>query len=263
MKHTIHFAHANGFPSSCYRKMFSYILDEFDLNYIDTIGHQTHYPVTDNWDYLTKELIENIERSHDNPVIGVGHSLGGVLNYLAASQRPDLFKAIVMLDSPVYGYFKSSMIRLFKQLKLIDYITPGKRTKNRRNVWQNKQELYQYLKTKALFKYFDEDCLNDYIEYGMQHNDDAVYLKFDSDIEYAIYRTIPHHLAKINKRVTVPKGLVYGEYASVLKPSDVNFMQNSLHFRVMSSKGSHLFPFEYPEAAANALKRVIGQLVKF
>ena len=130
MKNIIHFAHANGFPSSCYRKMFSYLIDDYDLSYIDTIGHQVNYPVTDNWGYLTQELIDSIERHHDKPVIGVGHSLGGVLNYLAASQRPDLFQAVIMLDSPVYGYFKSSMIRLFKQLKLIDYITPGKLMEN-------------------------------------------------------------------------------------------------------------------------------------
>lgn len=261
MKHTVHFSHANGFPSPCYRKMFSYLLDEYDLSYIDTIGHQTKYPVTDNWGYLTKELIDSIERHHDMPVIGVGHSLGGVLNYLAACERPDLFKAIIMLDSPVYGRFKSSMIRLMKQLKLIDYITPGGRTKNRRNSWESKEQVYQYLKTKNLFKHFDEGCLDDYIEHGMQHNEDAVYLRFNRDIEYAIYRTIPHHLAKIKQHAIVPSGLIYGEDASVLRERDIKFMQNGLNFQVVSSKGTHLFPFEYPEAAAVALKGLIKKLL--
>jgi len=48
------------------------------------------------------------------PVIAVGHSLGGVLSLMASIEAPHLFKAIVLLDAPIIGRLKSSLIRLSK-----------------------------------------------------------------------------------------------------------------------------------------------------
>jgi len=261
VKEIIHFAHANGFPSPCYRKMFSYLLADYDLSYIDTIGHKIHYPVTDNWLYLAEELIHNIERYHGEPVIGVGHSLGGVLNYLAACERPDLFKAIVLLDSPVFGFVKSHMIRLMKKLSLIDIFSPGKRTKRRKNIWKNRGEVYEYLKSKPIFANFDEDCLNDYIEFGMSHHEYEVRLRFNREIESEIYRTLPHHLGQLKSKLNIKCGLLYGDMTTVIKPRDIHFMQKKLGFEITAVKGGHLFPFEHPKIAAEALKAMIKRLL--
>ena len=261
MKETIHFAHANGFPSPCYRKMFSYILADYDLSYIDTIGHELQYPVTDNWHFLVQELIANIERYHDMPVIGVGHSLGGVLNYLAASQRPELFKAVILLDSPVYGWVKSSAIKLMKRLKLINAVSPGRRTIRRRNTWDTREQLYQYLKSKPTFQSFDEDCLNDYIIYGMAHHEHHIQLRFNREIESAIYQTLPHDLGKLKAKIKVNVGLLYGKTSTVIKVRDLKFMQRFMGFEVAAVKGDHLFPFQYPKAAALQLKTMINTLI--
>lgn len=260
MKSTVFFAHANGFPSPCYRKLFLYLSDDFDISYIEAVGHQDAYPVTDNWSFLTKELIQKIEHSQKQPVIGVGHSLGGVLHFLAACERPDLYSAIIMLDSPVYGSFKSWVIKLLKQIQLIDKVTPAGQTKNRRTSWPNRQELANYLKQKPLFQQFDAECLQDYIEFGTYDEEGKVSLRFDREIEYAIYRTIPHHLNQVKQKLTIPCGLVYGEESKVLQLKDVQYMKNALNCTVQAARGGHMFPFEFPKEAAYSLKRVIQTL---
>ncbi|MAZ39444.1 MAG: alpha/beta hydrolase [Legionellales bacterium] len=262
MKETIHFAHANGFPSPCYREMFRHLLDDYDLSYIDTIGHESQYPVTDSWTFLAKELIDNIMRYHTEPVIGVGHSLGGVLNYLAASQRPELFKAIILLDSPVYGGLKSRAIKFMKQFKLINAVSPGRRTIKRRNTWETRQQVYQYLKSKTIFQTFDEQCLNDYIDFGMAHHEQMIQLRFKREIESAIYQTLPHNLVKLKSTVNIPIGLLYGKSSTVIKVHDLKFMQRQLNFKTASVVGDHLFPFQHPKAAALALKNMINDLLK-
>ena len=54
------------------------------------------YPPTEGWPYLVNQLLDSI----DEPVYGVGHSLGGYLNFLAAARRPDA--AILEFKCPEY-----------------------------------------------------------------------------------------------------------------------------------------------------------------
>src|SRR5437879_7411105 len=82
----LHFSHANGFPAACYRKMFSFLERDFEIRYVNTIGHDPRHPVTDSWPHLVAELIERLEGRRE-PVLGVGHSLGGYLTALAADRK--------------------------------------------------------------------------------------------------------------------------------------------------------------------------------
>jgi pimeloyl-ACP methyl ester carboxylesterase len=98
MKPILHFAHGNGFPSPCYRQMLMPLEAEFDCCYIDKIGHAKAFPINDNWHTLVDELRESIRlQSNNQPVVAVGHSLGGVLSILAALKEPALFRAVVLL----------------------------------------------------------------------------------------------------------------------------------------------------------------------
>ncbi len=90
-KEIIHFAHANGFPAKTYSKLFSYLETRFEVNYIERHGHDLLYPVTDGWAELADELQNSIESLFVKPVIGVGHSLGGILHLLASVKDPRLY----------------------------------------------------------------------------------------------------------------------------------------------------------------------------
>ena len=226
MRELIHFAHGNGFPSLCYKQMLNHLEERFDYCYIDRSGHDPLYPVSENWHNLVKELIASVKRQAKQPVIAVGHSLGGVLSLLAAIEEPELFKKVIMLDSPLIGPFKSSMVKLAKSLGVIDRITPAFKTKGRREHWQNHGQLISYLKTRDLFKTFTDECLNDYITYGLEFKDDGYYLRFDRHIEYQIYRTIPHVIPQYKGKLVTPTVLIYGDKSTVVDRMDVRYMKN-------------------------------------
>ncbi len=253
MKECIHFAHGNGFPALCYQQMLSALEIEFDYCYIDRIGHQSTFPVTENWHYLVDELIDSVQRQAQRPVIALGHSLGGVLSLIAAIERPELFKAVIMLDSPLLGRFKSSMVRLAKALGVIDRITPAHRTRGRRQYWQDKEQLMQYLKTRDLFKNFNEACLEDYIDHGMEKHEDGYYLRFDKHIEYQIYRTIPHILPKYQGQLKIPAALIYGDKSTIVDTIDIRYMKKHFNIRCFETEGSHVFPMERPQRAAQRI----------
>ena len=260
MKELIHFAHGNGFPSLCYKQMLDHLEERFDYCYIDRSGHDPLYPVSENWHNLVKEVLASIKRQAQQPVIAVGHSLGGVLSLLAAIEEPHLFKGVIMLDSPLIGPFKSNMVKLAKSLGIIDRITPAFRTKGRREYWQNHDQLIRYLRTRDLFKTFTDECLDDYITYGLEYKENGYYLRFDRHIEYQIYRTIPHVIPQYKGKLLTPSVLIYGDKSSVVDRMDVRYMKNHFKIKCFKTKGTHLFPMEYPKAVARQIIAAVDAL---
>jgi pimeloyl-ACP methyl ester carboxylesterase len=113
MQDIIHFAHANSFPAPVYGKLLRALGQHYQLGWLDCIGHDPQYPVTDCWPHLVDETIAVLSR-YRQPVIGVGHSLGGYLLFYAAIRAPELFKALVILDSPLMGPRRAGLIWLAK-----------------------------------------------------------------------------------------------------------------------------------------------------
>lgn len=260
MKDVLHFAHGNGFPSPCYAQLLRHLQKRFDCYYIDRVGHSPDFPVTENWHKLVEEVIESIKNQASQPVIALGHSLGGVLSLLAAIEQPDLFKSVILLDSPLLGRVKSSIVRFSKALGMIDRITPAFRTRARREHWHNREQLLAYLKSKKLFATFTEACLNDYIDYGMQKNAEGYLLRFDRKIEYQIYRTIPHILHKYEGKLQTPAALLYGNKSNVVDRLDLRYMKKHYGVINIETNGTHMFPMEYPETTANLILDVVEKL---
>jgi pimeloyl-ACP methyl ester carboxylesterase len=255
----LHFSHANGFPAACYRKMFSHLEDDFEIGYINTMGHDPRHPVSEGWPHLVAELIERLER-YGETVLGMGHSLGGYLTMLAAIKRPELFRAIIVLDSPVIGTWAGRAFRLVKRFGLVDRVTPAGATRDRRSHWKSPEEAYRHFHGRKAFRHFDPDCLRDYVAFGMVAAPHGVRLAFDPKIETRIYRTIPHDLVRILPRLTVPRGFICGRESEEMRRAGLAATRR--FFRVVRVAGGHLFPFERPEAAARAIRDMAGELMQ-
>ena len=257
MKDILHFVHGNGFPAQCYQQLLRPLSDFYDCCFIDRVGHTTAFPVTDNWGYLVQEVIMSITMQAEQPVIGVGHSLGGVLTVLAAIQEPQLFKAVIILDSPMITRFQSMIIRWSKQLGLIDRLTPAHRTQGRREHWKTREDAYHYLKRRTLFKAFTQECLYDYIDYGMQKNKDGYLLRFDPRIEYSIFRTMPHTLSQTEGQLHVPTTLIYGDESNIIHRSERRYMEKHYGIHALEIHGTHMFPFECPAQTVALMRHVL------
>jgi pimeloyl-ACP methyl ester carboxylesterase len=254
----IHFSHANGFPAPCYRKLFGALGEQFRIGYVDRIGHDLLFPVTDGWTHLVEELIAAIEARWTEAVIGVGHSLGGYLTALAAVHRPELFRTVILLDAPILGGFTGSAVQFVKRIGLIDRVTPAGSVKNRRREWPTRDAALAHFHRRTIFRNFDPECLEDYVRFGTVEDTGGVKLWFDPGIEYQIYRTIPHNIADSLKKLTVAGGFVGGSESTVLRRVGLGRTRRS--FRLALIPGGHLFPFQSPENAAQSIRRMAADL---
>ncbi len=264
-KDIIHFSHANGFPAKSYQAMFDALNEHYEIGYIETLAHNSNYPVSQNWPHLVDELIEYLQNTYDQPVIAVGHSFGAVLNYMAAQRRPDLIKQVILLDAPILERVGSLVVRLAKTLGFIDKITPAGRTEGRQETWPNQAQAIEYFKGKSLFKNVDERCLNDYVKFGTEPiigtgADEGVRLRFKADTEVKIYRTIPHNLHRSYANLKVPGAMIYGRQSNVVRPFQVRYMRKSMGLYTCWLSGSHLFPLECPEVTAETIHQTIKKL---
>ena len=212
------------------------------------------HPPTEGWPHLVEQLIASI----DEPVYGVGHSLGGYLNYLAAVQRPDLFRGIVLLDAPIIGPFRGTMLGAVKRLGIVDRVTPAGATRDRRSTWSTREEARAHFRTRSLFKDFSDEALDDYIRHGLVEEDGKLRLKIDPAIESQIYRTIPHDMMRHLPRLRVPAVFIGGESSDVVRRVRLAGMKPK--FRLRKVPGGHLFPFERPREAARSIAQALAEL---
>ena len=257
-KEIIHFAHANGFPARTYTKLFSLLENDFEISFLERLGHHPKFPVTDNWQSLQAELQAEIERRYAEPIIGVGHSLGGVLHFLVAGKNPKLYRQIILLDAPIISRLSSHGLRILKLTKMIDRFTPSQITRFRRNLWNSKAEACLHFKQKPKFEAFDEDVLRDYIEYGTVKTENGRELFFSPKIEAQIYRTIPHHLPNFRGKVSLPIAYLGGTNSREGKLARLGFMKKHFLSDFQQIEGSHLFPFEHPAETAEAIRKIIS-----
>ena len=235
--------------------------DRYRIGWIEAIGMDPRYPVSEGWPHLVEQLIDTLEREYrGTPVLGVGHSLGGYLSFLAAVRRPELFRAIVLLDAPLIGGLRGHMLGATKRLGIVDRVTPAGATRDRRSQWDSRAEARRHFHGRRLFRDFTDDCLDDYVRFGLVRSGGALKLRIDPQVEYQIYRTIPHDMGRPLRALRVPGGFVGGEHSDVVRRTGLAATRR--RFVLRKVPGGHLFPFEHPAAAAEAVKELADALCR-
>ena len=255
------FAHANGFPGQSYRSFLSPLAGRFDVHPLDRLGHHPDFPVGHNWLALRDELLDHLTR-FPGPVVGVGHSMGGVLMAMAAEYAPERFHCVVMLDPPLMLGLEAWAMKVAKRLGLADRVTPAGRSLGRRDSWPDRQTMVHYLRRRGLFRRFTEAAMHDYVDGGTRELDDGrVVLLYDPDIEVQIFRHLPDHLGELPGRVRVPLGVLAGAESDLLT---VRRRRRLVRRGVSIAEvpGGHMFPMEFPDQTRSALLAMLDDLLE-
>ncbi len=257
----LHFAHANGFPAGSYNKIFKLLENKYRVAAIEKVGHNPAYPLDENWHNIESELIYYLKINFSEPVVGVGHSMGGVITMMAAYHRPELFRAIIIMDPPVMIGMGSLVFYLFKKIKLVDRMPPASLSKRRQREWSSREEAQAYLNDKPLFKRFDPDCLHDYVWSATEASDNGVQLSYEVEKEVELFRTTPHDLEKFRKPIKVPGVFICGRDSDVTRSGYICKLARRFKMKEIWVDGGHMFPLENPVKTASLLDEVISELI--
>lgn len=259
-KPRLHFAHANGLPSACYSKMFTALGADFDICTVPVLGTDPKYPVDDNWVSLTEQVADSVRAQADGPVVGVGHSMGGLCTFMAAHKYPALFRAVVIMDPPVINGWAALSFGLAKKLGMADRITPAGRSAGRRELWSSREDVRAGLGRKKFFQAFDPDCFEDYLRFGFSDAEGGVRLTVPVATEVAIFRNTPHNAWSFRTPLRVPGALLSGAESEFNGTGFAERMAAQHRLQHVKVPGGHMFPVEKPLQTAAAIRTALQAL---
>lgn len=262
MKPLIHFAHANGIPSRVYQKLFDELSDVYDIIYVPILGQDKRYPIDNHWESLSDQVIDHIvQNAQGRKVIGIGHSLGGVLTFKAALKRPELFDQVIMLDPPLIMGKESFLLHLAKTLKLkaVDNMSPAALSLRRRDHWASREEAAELLRPKGFYQHFDATCFQDYIQYALTEDviRGGVELTIPKMDEVQVFRTNPSLWWLPQAKPKVPMHLVVAEKGPFLARKFPQQVQKKFGIPFTVMPGGHMFPLEQPVELGEFLQLLI------
>jgi len=205
---------------------------------------------------MSDDLLEGLKGVGAKRVIGVGHSLGGVLTLYAAVRRPDLFSHLVLIDPTMLSpklLWQIKFMKLFG-LEARSFLVKG--ALKRKRTWENNEEAYQYFRERRLFKNWSDEMVRFYVKSMTgPSSEGGVQLIYPPEWEARIYKTIPTDVWKYPGQLKMPVLVIRGESSNTFTAESEKAFKKfnpSATFAVVPGAG-HLVPQEKPEEVGKLL----------
>lgn len=262
MSTLLYFTHANGYPPAAYEPLLAHL--------------RAHHPVTapparplwpnsapaeaPDWSTLTQDLLDHVATLNP-PVWGVGHSLGAVTTLSAALHRPELFRALVLLDPVI---FVRPFLWLWAGIKAVGLghrlhpLIPG--ALRRRRVFPSTQEMFARYRKAPVFQRLDDVALRAYVEaLAAPTPDGQVRLAYSPEWEAHIYHSGPPNLWARLPQLQLPVLVIYGAHSDTFSARALAGLRRAIpHVQAVCIKDAgHLVPLEKPTEVAEHVVRFL------
>lgn len=255
---TVHFAHANGFPPGTYRKLSEVLKKNHHVVSMAARPLWWSDPVAElrSWSELADDLNAELARRGLRGILGVGHSLGGVVSLLAAADDPGLFSAVVAIDPLILTGRISFYWGLMKSLGLGGRLGLVRGARSRRDHWEDREAVLSSYRRKRIFEFWDPEVLDDYVSCGTKAMPDAsVSLRYPREWEARIFEIAPHNLWPRLARIQVPTLLIQGERSDTFREAAARRAAKELATTevVVVRKSTHFVPMERPKEVGEVI----------
>ncbi len=249
-----HFSHATGLCAGTYAPLAQRLKTHLRVLGMDDRGHgATEAPANPrklkNWDIFVEDLERFFEHLGE-PAIAMGHSRGAAVSLLLAVKRPELIRALVLIDPTIlplswmwwwYVAKKSGLARL------VPIVATAAR---RKSVWPDHEAILSAYRGKTVFKNWQDGFLDAYIKDGTQKTDaGTVTLRCQPAWESQCFAACPHDIWRFVPRLKKPALVLYGaESDTFLAPAANRFRSKVPHtvFHCFEATG-HFVPMERPD----------------
>lgn len=262
----IHLLHGTGFSAMTLAAMASKLPCNWSIWLTDVPGHgHSTQPTTNmpNWQKMANTVADAIYRQanvkEDGPLIGVGHSMGGVLTLLAAAKYPDLFSKIILLD-PVL--FQTEMIiaqQLMRATGVWRQRALVKSVANRTAKWPSLKAMTDDIASKAFYKAWHPQVIHDYCQFSTNVNSErSVSLSCTPSWEASIFGSYPKGLWHAVHHIAMPVEILIANKTYFFIPKAVKRaakVNKSIQWQTFGQH--HCFPMEQPQETAKAITDII------
>jgi pimeloyl-ACP methyl ester carboxylesterase len=251
----LHFLHANGYPPDCYMPLFELLKTQYHLFGMKLRPLWDDAKIEDitNWNPFSDDLLRFLTTDGLDPVIGVGHSIGGIVTLRAALRDPSKFRALILLD-PVL-FVPSFLVKwnLVRALGLGNKLHPKiKGALKRRRTFDDLEMVFTGYRTREVFKHLSDECLRAYIAGITKPKEGGGFeLAYSPEWESHIYLTglrdfdLWRELPKLQVPTLILRGAetdtFLEEAANLVKEKNPKILIKTLE------QSTHLLPLEHPQ----------------
>jgi pimeloyl-ACP methyl ester carboxylesterase len=255
-----HFSHATGLCAGTYTPLAERLTPYLKMLGMDDRGHgSTRAPANPqelkNWDIFVDDL-ERFAENLREPVIAMGHSRGATVSLLLAIKRPELVRALILIDPTIlpfswmWGWYLAKLTGLSRLLPII--ATAAKR----RSEWPDQKSMLEAYQVKPVFQTWQDGFLAAYIQDGTEKiGNGTIRLCCDPAWESNCFAACPHDIWRYIPRLQKPALVIYGAKSDTFLGAAAKRFKAKVPqtaFRCFEDTG-HFVPMERPDETAEAV----------
>jgi len=253
----LHFAHANAYPPRCYQQFLTPLTSRF---HVMALEQRPLWPHADpagltDWQLLAEDIIRLFDEQGWRGVIGVGHSMGAVVTMRAAVARPDLFRALVLVE-PVF--LLPALLEMAATHPDAAYQMPLVQSAlRRRRQFTSREYAFERWRSKPVFARWPDASLWDYVNHALAPDakNGGFRLVYPREWEAQVYARPPQWVWEILPQVTQPTLGLRGAETDTIVPEAWQLWQTiqpQARFVELADAG-HMLLLERPSAAARLI----------
>lgn len=258
--------HATGFNARTYRQMLAR-LGEAGLRVLafDARGHgRTRLPAEPraltSWKVFVRDLGAVLDFAAQRKVVLAGHSFGAAAAIMAAAQRPERVRALVLFDPVLMPPVTVALGRLPGGGRLLMRRAPiAVAALKRQRFFASREEALARYAAKSVFASWAPGVLEDYLLDGLVAVDGGVALSCQPEWEAAVFATGATDVLGRLDGWSLPGRALLAERGSTLRRRGA--LQRAFpSMRIEKVAGSsHFLPMERPGLCAEALAQQASQ----
>lgn len=267
-RHPVHLAVANGFPPATYTDFVAPLLETHRVFSLPPralwrgIGDPPPRPGT--WVTLAEDLLAGLAEHASGPVIGLGHSYGGVATLLAAVREPERFRALVLLDPTILPPAEMAVIAEQRRQGAPARFELVEGARRRRSRFASVEEAYAFWRSRPLLRLWPDATVRRYAESMTRPAADGegVELTWSGAWEAYYYESFYTETWVEARRLSrdIPLLVLAGETSTTVRPEAVEEMRRVwpwAEVRTIPGHG-HLFPQEMGAGAGRMVADWLG-----
>ncbi|MBI5929435.1 MAG: alpha/beta hydrolase [Chloroflexi bacterium] len=267
----LHLAHANGFPPETYAPLAEFLAARFRVVMLPARPLWPDPPPPEafnSWHDMADDLIAGIEEHQLGPVVGAGHSMGGTASMFASIKRPDLFRALILIDPVI---LPRPILRLWTRALKNDSnvnLPLAEMTMRRRRQWENREEAFSRFRKNPLFTRWPDSTVWAYVDgltRSVPNANGAIELRYSPEWEAHIYNHVPIDAWHMALKIQHPTLVLQGETTDTFTDKSKRFLQRiQPDIPIISvAQTGHLLPMENPQLVAEEMLTFVENRVRF
>ena len=232
---------------------------------MDDRGHGTTAAPADaeklrNWDVFANDLERFFEYLNE-PVIAMGHSRGAVTSMMVVIKRPDLVRAMILIDPTILAPSLNLLLLMTQKAGLTGFIPIVSGAAHRKRVWPDQQTILDAYRTKPSFSAWKDGFLEGYVaDCAKKTEDGTITLCCEPAWEAQCFAVCPTDVWHVLPRLQVPTLVLYGSQSDVFVSSSARKFRRKVPHAVFQrfEQTSHFVPMERPDETAEAILRFLN-----